>query len=378
MKDVTDIARAYAQSVKDEQLALLKELGSVPSPTRHEDERAVFCRDWLMSKGARDVYIDDAKNTICRINYTDDRELIVFAAHTDIVFPDTEPLEVIEENGRLYAPGIGDDTGNLVNLLLCARYLLENGTGTEYGVLIVANSCEEGLGNLDGTKALFEKYGSRVKYYYSFDGYMPDCCCGAVGSHRYKVTCTTEGGHSLVDFGKPNAIEHLCRLVEELYSIEVPQEAKTTYNVGRFEGGTTVNTIAQSASMLYEFRSGSQDCLKVMEGAFEAAVEKCSEEDAPLSVELLGIRPGSGPIDADVMERFTSLSDSIIKKFCGEVRHEALSTDSNIPLSVGIPANTIGTVCGAGMHTREEWIDIASLQTGLALALTLVLQYAEC
>ena len=121
-------AEAYAAHCRREQEELLRTLGAIPAPTRREDARASFCRDWLLAHGAKDVAIDRAKNVICRLGPPESRDLVVFAAHTDIVFPDTEPLPLREEDGRLYAPGIGDDTANLVNLLMAANYLIHNGS----------------------------------------------------------------------------------------------------------------------------------------------------------------------------------------------------------------------------------------------------------
>lgn len=372
------IAEEYAAACSEEALELLRTLGKIPAPSRQEDLRAVFCRDWLLAQGAVDVTIDKAKNVICKIGCEEHEDYIAFAAHTDIVFPDMETLPMREEDGKLYAPGIGDDTSNLVNLLMGAKYLLQNKIKLKYGVLIVCNACEEGLGNLDGTKELFAAYGSKIKAFYSFDGYTPQCCSTAVGSYRYKISCRTTGGHSYINFGEPNAIEILCRLVEELYKIEAPQEVKTTYNVGRIEGGTTVNSIAQECSMLYEFRSTSQKCLEIMEEKFKQTVEACRNLGGELTVELLGIRPGNGPLDMDELNAFTKQSADIISSFyTGDIDFAAYSTDSNVPLSLGIAANTIGTVLGALAHTREEWIDISSLPKGLGIVLSLMLLYEK-
>lgn len=377
-KNIKQIVEQYAQAHQTEQLELLRTLGKIPAPTRQEDMRAAFVRDWLLAQGARDVTIDKAKNVICKIGCEDHEDLVAFAAHTDIVFPDTETLPMEEKDGKLYAPGIGDDTSNLVNLLLSAKYILQNGTRMKYGVLIVANACEEGLGNLDGAKQLFADYGTRIKAFYSFDGYTPQCTYTAVGSYRYRVSCKTVGGHSYVNYGNPNAIRILCELVAELYKIEPPAEVKTTYNVGRIEGGTTVNSIAQEASMLYEFRSTSQKCLEEMEGKFNAAVESCRGRGGELTVELLGVRPGNGPLDEAALAEYTRRSADIIQTFYdGDADYAPQSTDSNIPLSLGIPANTIGTVLGGLAHTREEWVDLSSLPMGLKIALSTVLQYAE-
>lgn len=374
-EEIRNAAERFADDHQQEQRELLYALGRLPAPTRQEDLRAAFCRDWLASQGARDVTIDGAKNVVCRLGCTPERELVVFAAHTDIVFPDTDPLPLREEDGRLYAPGIGDDTANLVNLLMAAKYLIAHEHELHCGVLIVANACEEGLGNLDGTRALFAAYGKHIRAFYSFDLYLPLCCHTAVGSVRYRVSCRTAGGHSYVDFGSPSAIRLLCGLVEELYAIQPPTRARTTFNVGCIEGGTTVNSIAQSASMLYEYRSTSQDCMEEMEQKFREAVSHWQNRGGQFTVELLGVRPGSGPVDPDALRRLTRQSDDILRTFTGlEPEHTPNSTDSNIPLSLGIPANTIGTVSGGLAHTRQEWVDLSSLPTGLKIAVALMAQ----
>lgn len=373
-----EAARAYAQACNDEALALLRTLGRIPAPTRHEDQRAAFCRDWLLAQGAEDVTIDGAKNVVCRLNYSESCELVVFAAHTDIVFPDTDTLPMHEADGKLYAPGIGDDTANLVHLLMAAKYLLQNRCRLTCGVLIVANACEEGLGNLDGVKALFTDYGARVKAFYSFDGYTPQCCSCAVGSYRYRIRCQATGGHSYLNFGAPNAIAILCRLVDRLYAIEAPTQVKTTYNVGRIEGGSTVNSIAETCEMLYEFRSTSQACLEEMEVKFHQAVDSCRDLGGTLTVELLGVRPGNGPVDQAALEAMTARSAAVIGRFFdGPIDFAPYSTDSNVPLSLGIRANTVGTVLGGGAHTREEWVDLSSMPMGQAIALGLMLPYVE-
>lgn len=370
---VRQIAHKFAQEHIAEQAELLRTLGKIPAPSHQEGKRVVFVRDWLVSQGAEDVTIDEANNVVCKIGPTEG-DLVAFAAHTDIVFPDIEPLPMTEKDGKLFAPGIGDDTANLVNLLLCAKYLLQSGASPKQGLLLVANSCEEGLGNLDGTKQLFRDYGGHIKAFYSFDGYMPGCTNSAVGSHRYRVTCKTTGGHSFGDWGRPNAIHILSGIIQHLYTIVPPAEAKTTYNVGRIEGGTTVNSIAQEASILYEFRSTSQACLEKMEREFTAAIEASRGEGWQIEVELLGVRPGDGALDQAALAAFTQSTVEVIEAVTGQKAEVSpQSTDSNIPLSLGLPANTIGTVRGGLAHTREEWVEMASLPMGLELALCLVL-----
>lgn len=376
-KNLKYLIERYAAEHTAEAEALLMELGRIPAPSHQEDLRARFCRDWLMSQGAEDVEIDPAKNVVCRINCGESAELIVFMAHMDIVFPDQTPLPMKLEGRKLFAPGIGDDTANLVNLLMGAKYLLEYTPKLNKGFLIVANACEEGLGNLEGTKEIFRTYGDRIKAFYSFDGCLSQCTNTAVGSYRYKITARTAGGHSWEKFGVPNAIEILCALVEKLYHLEVPAEPRTTYNVGCINGGTTVNSIPQEASMLFEFRSTSQKCLEEMDQKLKEIIAGF-QGDFEIFTELLGVRPGNGPINQREMDIFTDLNVKMIREFYpGEVSLEASSTDANIPLSQGICANTIGTVSGAGAHTREEWIDLDSLPTGMKIVLGLMLHYTE-
>lgn len=376
--DLFEVIEDYALKSNEEAVKLLETLGKIPAPSRQEDQRAEFCREWLIRQGAENVNIDAVKNVVCEIHCDRYEDVIVFMAHMDIVFPDLQPLAMKREGDRLYAPGIGDDTANLVNLLMAAKYILKEKTKFDTGIVIVADSCEEGLGNLEGSKEICRKYGERIRAFYSFDGYMSQCCSSAVGSYRYKITALTKGGHSYLDFGRENAIKVLCGLTEELYKIQPPQEEKTTYNVGYIQGGTSVNTIAQEAGMLYEFRSTSQKCLKKMERYFSETISRFRNEQVQIEVEILGIRPGNGDVHYEELRKFTEKNAEIVRKyFHGEMNFSAFSTDSNIPLSMGIPANTIGTVIGDGAHTREEWVDLESLNAGLKIVLSLMLQYTK-
>lgn len=377
-KEIREIVEQYAAEVKDEAEGLLEVLGRIPAPSHQEDARVEFCREWLLGQGAEDVSVDCAKNVICKIGCDGHQNLVVFMAHMDIVFPDTEPLAMKKEGRKLFAPGIGDDTSNLVNLLMACRYLLEHRPSLKMGILVVANSCEEGLGNLKGCKQIFADYGSRIKAFYSFDGYLSQCTSCGVGSYRYQVQVKAQGGHSYLDFGNSNAIAVLAGLVGKIYQMEVPTQEKTTYNVGRFEGGTTVNSIAEEATLLFEFRSSSQECLTQMEKGFLELVESCKGDGFEIHTQLLGIRPGNGKLDLEALAGYTAKSVEIIREFYGqEIDDGPYSTDANIPLSMGILGNTIGTVSGGKAHTREEWVDLDSLNTGLKIALSLMLGYTS-
>ena len=192
----------------------------------------------------------------------------------------------------------------------------------------------------------------------------------AVGSHRYRVTVRTDGGHSFRDFGNRNAIEVLAGLVEALYRVEVPRrgDSHTTYNVGVISGGTSVNTIAQSAEMLYEYRSDSRECLASMKDTFEEILRRCVPPDAEVAVELIGERPCAGDVDGNAMEDLIRRGSDAVRAVTGrEAALTAGSTDCNIPLSAGIPAVCLGVCVGGKCHTREEWLDASSLEDGCRL-----------
>lgn len=379
---IKQLATTYADECHEEELELLRTLAQIPAPSGHEERRAEFIRDWLLAQGAPvgSVRIDDAKNVIFSLPAgagAADDGIAVFAAHTDVVFPDTEPLPLAESATRLLAPGVGDDTANLVGLLLAARYLMRNRIALDRPLLVVANSCEEGLGNLAGTRELFRQYAGRVREFTSFDLYLGMHVVSAVGSHRWRVMCHTQGGHSWENFGRDNAIEELCSLIEDLYAMELPTAAKTTINVGRFEGGTTVNSIAEDASVLVEYRSASEECLELMYGKFVGLVEEHLRKGSRIDVKLIGRRPASGERIPAGQGELIARTDEVLRELGGVTPiHQESSTDANIPLSLGVCAHTVGTVEGDLLHTREEWIEKDSLRRGLAVILALMLAHA--
>jgi len=198
----------------------------------------------------------------------------------------------------------------------------------------------------------------------------------AVGSKRYRIEINTEGGHSYGSFGNRNAIAYLASLIDTLYTIKVPPKGKTTYNVGLISGGTSVNTIAQHAEMLYEFRSDEQESLAVMEQHLNAAVAFYRTKGIAVTVTLVGDRPCSAVIDQAKEEALMSRCAAAAKTHYGyDVTYTSGSTDCNIPLSLGIPSICVGCVEGSGAHTREESVSIDSLRPGLGVAFELILHH---
>ena len=373
-------------------LALLKTLAAIPAPSHHEDERAAFIKDWLDRAGAPGAYIDEAKNVVLpwgcgsRNDVTGScaarNDVTVYMAHTDVVFPDLTPLPVREENGLLYAPGVGDDTANAAALMTVIRRLLDLGRTPVQPVLFVFNSCEEGLGNLKGVRQIMKNWAGRVKEVVSFDCTMPGgVVCRAVGSERWRVTVRTRGGHSFSDFGAPSAIHRLALLIARLYEQALPDwdDQHTTYNAGVIRGGTTVNSIAQEAEMLYEYRSDDKKALAMMrEQFFDLLTEAqtAAGSGASFSKDLLGERPCGDAVDPAAARALWDRCARAVRSVTGaSVFPRSGSTDANLPLSLGIPALTFGLYEGAGEHTREEWLRIDSLKPGLQLAFTLVSEH---
>ena len=364
---------AYAAEAWKEAAQIVRDLCKLPAPSHHEELRAEYCKNWFENNGFTNVTIDKALNVIAPVNVTDSNDITIFMAHTDTVFPDMEPMPFEEKDGFMYSPGVTDDTANLSVLMVCARYFKEKFTFGERGFLFIANSCEEGLGNLKGTRQIMADNGSRVTDFVSLDSScMSRMVCEAVGSHRYNVTVKTEGGHSFGSFGNRNAIHILSTMITSLYSVKVPQEgnSKTTYNVGIISGGTSVNTIAQEAQMLYEYRSDNKNCLAKMQNMFEKTIESFRAMGVEVEVEKIGDRPCSGEVDEKAYDALKNRARAALKESLGlEMTDRSGSTDCNIPLSMGIPAVCFGVCRGAGCHTREEKLETASLHDGCKLFL---------
>lgn len=365
--------QAYLASSQEELKQLIRDLCAIPAPSHHEEKRAAFCKNWFASIGAKGVFIDEARNVVCPHYVTDDGPVTVFMAHTDTVFPDLEPMPFVETEDTFQCPGVCDDTANLAVMMICAKYFIQNNIPGKTGIVFVANSCEEGLGNLKGCRAIVSRYGQRIQRLVSFDGYLLHMVAAhAVGSHRYRVTVKTRGGHSFTDFGNPNAIAVLSEMISRLYRIEVPTEgsSKTTYNVGSVSGGTSVNTICQEASMLYEYRSDSHICLQKMNQMFEQVMDDYRAMGVDLQVSMLGERPCAANVDADALEALKALAaDSVLRITGREAKFVSASTDCNIPLSLGIASVCMGVCEGSGLHTRGEVLDLGSLPQGCALCM---------
>lgn len=368
-------AEQYIDTNYDRYLSELLQLAAIPSPSGDEGRRAEWIKNYLESFGAKGVYIDQALNVIYPYHAQNCKELVVFLAHSDTVFPDTTPINITMDDQKIYGPGIGDNTTSLTCMLEMARFFTENSILPSTGFLFVANSCEEGLGNLKGTRQIMEDFAGRIKEVVAIDGssfgvFVND----AVGSKRYKVEVKTEGGHSYGAFGNRNAIYYMSQIIASLYAMKVPAMGKTTYNVGKIAGGTSVNTIAQQCEMLYEFRSDKREALALMDDMFQSVIAAYAKMGIAVAIELVGDRPCKGDVD---LEELTQRVTKVGAKFGWKMEPRASSTDCNIPLSMGIPSICISVYQGQKAHTREEFVIKDSMRTGMRYLAAFLLSYVE-
>ena len=380
IKELSPKAQAFLDENRKSIEELLFTLCGIPSPSNHEEKRAEYIKQWLENIGAEGVYIDEALNVVFPYQCEGKNELLAIMAHTDTVFPDMEPFTVKVDGNIAACPGIGDDTANVAILLTLIKYVVTNKLNAPKGVLFVLNSGEEGLGNLKGSRQIVKDFGDRISEFVSLDGSYTGICNKSVGSMRYKVELDTEGGHSYGSFGNRNAIQRLAAVIEKLYEVEVPHDgdSKTTYNVGMISGGTSVNTIAQHAEMLYEYRSDSRICLETMGKYFSEIIEEAKKDCLNLTVTVLGERPCMGDVDAQRQEALMQkVKQAIATRYHEEVKTYPGSTDCNIPFSVGIPSVCFGGYIGKGAHTREEHIMLDSMVTGTDIIAAFLLDYFD-
>lgn len=365
----------YIKENNEDLFKTIKELAVIPAPSNDEGERAQFCKNWFINKGIKTAYIDEAQNVIVPMNIENSKEITVIEAHTDIVFERNIPLKYVDDGTFIHCPGISDDTVSAVVLMKTIEYYYNN--NFDKPVLFVLNSGEEGLGNLRGTRQIFKDFEGRVKQFITYDSTLAKINTRCVGSHRYLVTVKTEGGHSYTAFGNENAINQLAKIVTDIYKIQVPQteNSKTSYNVGTIQGGTSVNTIAQQAQMLCEYRSDNVECLDYMKNQFNNIFENAKNNGVDLTVELVGERPCMAKdIDIKKIDDLYEISKNIIESVCKDEKVFSApgSTDCNIPLSLKVPAVCIGVCNGFKSHTYEEYVEKTSIPLGLEISIKLV------
>src|SRR5262245_45045149 len=374
-------ALEYLKTIEPETINDQIRACEIPSPTFQEQKRAEYFKQLFTELGLKNVRIDGAGNVIGERPGASGGVTLVLAAHLDTVFPEGTDVKVKRDGQVLSGPGIGDDCRGLAVILAVARALNEAKIETEGTILFVADVGEEGLGDLRGVRHLFDnELKGKITHFISVDGTGLKVTNTAVGVVRYRVTFHGPGGHSYGAFGLASPIHALGRAIEKSSRFQVPRQPKTTFNVGRIEGGTSVNAIAHTAWMEVDMRSESVAELQKLEAEFKrATLEALDEENArgegpnKLSVEMkivsqrpAGATPADSPIVKIAMEADAALG---IK-----TKLTSGSTDSNIPISLGVPAITIdGGGEGRGAHSLNESFDTTDSHIGTQRALLILL-----
>ena len=381
-----EVARAFrffetdAEAITDEHIRIC----SIPASPFGERERALYLSEKFSSLGLSEVEIDDEGNCLGLIKGASQSPLMVVSAHLDTVFSSDTDFTVVRRERRLLAPGIADDGCGLAALVALAQAIQNAGIRTAGSILFVGTVGEEGEGNLRGVRYLLTRgrWAKEVDAFLSFDGPGVDRITNrALGSRRYRVELMGLGGHSWGDFGMPNPVHALGRAVSRLAAYPAPKEPRTTFNVGRIEGGTSINSIPRKATMEVDLRSASENELRRIDAFFRRAMKDAADEEnatrragdpeLKLRVDLVGERPtGETAADSPLVE----LAIESTKALGFEPRLDQSSTDSNLPISLGIPAITIGAGGASGFsHTLDEWYEPRDRDKGLKRGLLVVL-----
>jgi acetylornithine deacetylase/succinyl-diaminopimelate desuccinylase-like protein len=357
----------------------------IPAPPFHEEERGRELKRLFEGLKLRDVRIDKAGNVIGVRPGQAARPNLVFAAHLDTVFPEGTNVKVTRAGDTLKGPGIGDDCRGLAVMLSVIRALDEGHVETPGTITFVADVGEEGLGDLRGMKMLFyESLKGQIDKFVSVDGTGLGMTNTGVGSNRYRVTFKGPGGHSYGAFGMANPIQAMGRAIAKIDEFQVPSQPRTTFNVGRVGGGTSVNAIPFEAWMEVDLRSADPASLKTLDDKFQAALRQAVEEEnrrwnhrgaVTVSAELVGVRPaGQTPENSAIVQTAMAVSRAMQIQ---ETLREG-STDSNVPMNLGIPAITIsGGGIGTGAHSLNEAFTTTESWRGTERALLLAVALAR-
>jgi len=358
-------------------------LTEIPAPPFKEERRAAYFLEQLKARGLEDAYIDSEGNAIGIRKGSGNGPLLLIAAHLDTVFPEGVDTTVRFHDGRYYAPGIGDDTRGLAAMLSVIDILNDSGIETDADIMFAGNVGEEGRGDLRGIKAIFRDHPS-IDGFISIDGVrMGRITNGGTGSRRFEFRFKGPGGHSFGAFGLASAIHAMGRAIAKIGDLETPSSPKTTFTVGTVAGGTSVNSIAADAVFAIDMRSNDRHQLALLEQrAKDAALEAVAEENArwnssEITVDfvLIGDRPvGQTPSDSPLVQLTALAFEELGVEFRGL---SISSTDSNVPMSLGIPAITIdGGGQGGGAHSPDEWFIPTDSHLGPQASLLIILGLA--
>jgi acetylornithine deacetylase/succinyl-diaminopimelate desuccinylase-like protein len=362
------------------------EMVGIPAPPFGERPRAEWLCERFRELGLEDPHIDEVGNALARLPGTrPESRRVMLSAHIDTVFPAGTPIAPELYGSRLAAPGACDNGAGVAAMMAIAAVLRQVPVQTESEIVFVGNVGEEGEGDLRGVRHLYRDRGACIRTHLVLDGAGHEAAVThALGSQRYLVSITGPGGHSWTDAGRPNPIVILSRAIQQFSAVALPDIPRTVVNVGTIEGGTAINAIPEKASARFDLRSTDPEQLIRLEVELHRAVEdaviaanqhpRVEGSSVRFAIEKIGDRPaGRLPADSELM----TLLEAVDRHLSIRTELRLASTDANLPLSLGIPAVSIGGGGeGGGIHTYGEWYDGRGRDLGLRRILLLLLAVA--
>jgi tripeptide aminopeptidase len=368
------------------------EMARIPAPPFGESARAAWLVERFREVGLDDVRIDDVGN-VFGTHPGFGRRYVALSAHIDTVFPASTPLNIRQQGSRIYGPGVSDNGAGVVALLAIAALLRNVRIRHALPFVFIGNVGEEGEGDLRGMRHIFStpRWKDSIAYSLVLDGAGADTIVAeALGSRRFEVIVRGPGGHSWSDFGAPNPIVILAKAIDTFTATPVPSVPKTTFNIGVIRGGTSVNSIPESASMKVDIRSTSMVEMERLEQSLRQALNRAVEDETMAAemrsaaqkrpagvgceVVVIGSRPaGELPPGAKILQ----VVRAVDAQLGNAAQVQRASTDANIPLSLGLEAVAIGGGgTGGGAHTLQEWFDSSGRELGLKRILLSMLALA--
>lgn len=368
------------------------EMARIPAPPFGESARAEWLAERFREVGLDDVRIDDVGN-VFGTHPGFGKRYVALSAHIDTVFPANTPLNIRQQGSRIFGPGVSDNGAGVTAMLGIAALLRAVRVRHAMPFVFIGNVGEEGEGDLRGMRHIFStpRWKDSIAYSLILDGAGADTIVAeALGSRRFEVTVRGPGGHSWSDFGAPNPIVILAKAIDTFTATPVPSSPKTTFNIGVIRGGTSVNSIPESASMKVDIRSTSMAEMERLEQSLRLALNRALEDETMAAemrssaqkrppgmsceVVVIGSRP-AGELAAGA--KILQVVRAVDEQLGNAAQVQRASTDANIPLSLGLEAVAIGGGgSGGGAHTLQEWFDSNGRELGLKRVLLTMLALA--
>jgi tripeptide aminopeptidase len=361
---------AQTQYVIEQAIAIQQ----IPAPTFNESARAHYVAEQFKTIGLKEIQIDEFFNVFGLLPGIEQLGVMV-SAHTDTVFDEQTDLRIRRENDLIFGPGLGDNSMGVAGLLGLANILQSLKIIPARDIWFVANTREEGLGDLGGMKAAFAQLQARICQVINLEGMAYGHVYHAgIAVRRLHITATAEGGHSWLNYGRPSAVHGIVELGARIMALHPAQTPRTTFNIGMIDGGQTINAIATKASLWLDMRSEESATLAAFEQEVRAQVDAVSKPNLPFSIEVVGDRPAGSIVPEHPL---VQAAMTVLARVGIQGTLENGSTDANVPLSQGVPAVTIGITRGGNAHRLDEYIETQPIADGMRQLVLLTLTVAN-